>query len=149
MQRASVKYNSNNLTTNPNRNSSNINIKLNFNSEVINNNIQISKPEGLGGLKASVKDYTSPNKVKDKATNQEIKKKVKTSLNKPSKEHLKTLSINDANVDKDKMIEMLKNEIQEQKKIIKKLTEENLILKNKGRNEMQVTDPKEENVSFV
>jgi hypothetical protein len=79
MQRASVKYNSNNLTTNPNRNSSNINIKLNFNSEVINNNIQISKPDGLGGLKSSVKDYTSPNKVKEKTSNQEIKKKVKTS----------------------------------------------------------------------
>ncbi len=53
------------------------------------------------------------------------------------------------NVDKDKMIEMLKNEIQEQKRIIKKLTEENLILKNKGRNDMHVTEPKEENVRIV
>ena len=60
------------------RNSSNINIKLNFNSEVINNNIQISKAESLGGIKASTKDYSSPNKIKEKTANPEIKKKVKS-----------------------------------------------------------------------
>ena len=70
-------------------------------------------------------------------------------MKQPSKEHLKTLSIhNEMNVDKDKLIEMLKSEIQEQKKIIKKLTEENLVLKNRGRNDLQATDSKEENVNI-
>ena len=75
------KYNSNNHSSNQISNpNNNINIKLNFNSEVINNNIKVGKSENLTALnqiKSSLNDYVSPkNNVKEKSVNQEINKKV-------------------------------------------------------------------------
>lgn len=78
------------------RNPNNINIKLNFNSEIINNNIKVGKSENLTALnqiKSSLKDYVSPKNVKEKNTNQDTTKKVNYYLSSLAKTIPKHLAI--------------------------------------------------------
>lgn len=72
----SFKFNQNPNISNYSLTPDNINIKLNFNSEVINNNIKISRPEAassVNSVKSSFKEFVSPkNREKSKESHEKV-----------------------------------------------------------------------------